>query len=125
MLGLINDPEIDGTYEINRGLRIARSLLAEVTDMGLSVGGELLDTISPQFLSDCLSYGAIGARTVGQSSSAVFSPTSLLTDSKVSLLQSPSFTGNWLLDARLPLVGLHDVLLCFVTRTNTVDLSQE
>jgi 3-deoxy-7-phosphoheptulonate synthase len=61
---LINDPEIDGTYSINSGLRIARSLLAEITNLGLGVGAELLDTISPQFLSDCLSYGALGARTI-------------------------------------------------------------
>ncbi|ORY72925.1 hypothetical protein BCR35DRAFT_153469 [Leucosporidium creatinivorum] len=61
--GLINDPEIDGSFSINKGLRIARSLLADITDSGMPVGCELLDTISPQFLSDCVSWGAIGART--------------------------------------------------------------
>lgn len=63
--GLINDPDIDGSFEINKGLRIARGLLAEITHSGVPVGCELLDTISPQFLSDCISWGAIGARTTG------------------------------------------------------------
>ncbi|KAK4699687.1 3-deoxy-7-phosphoheptulonate synthase, partial [Phenoliferia sp. Uapishka_3] len=61
--GLINDPEIDDSYQINKGLRIARTLLSEITATGVPVGCELLDTISPQFLSDCVSWGAIGART--------------------------------------------------------------
>ncbi|KAF9326164.1 3-deoxy-7-phosphoheptulonate synthase [Podila minutissima] len=61
--GLINDPEIDGTFQINKGLRIARGLLCQLTDMGVPVGCELLDTISPQFLADLISWGAIGART--------------------------------------------------------------
>lgn len=63
--GLINDPEINETFHINKGLRIARTLLSEITDSGVPVGCELLDTISPQFLSDCVSWGAIGARTTG------------------------------------------------------------
>ncbi|KAF9915754.1 3-deoxy-7-phosphoheptulonate synthase [Lobosporangium transversale] len=61
--GLINDPDIDGTFQINKGLRIARDLLCRLTDMGIPVGCELLDTISPQFLADLISWGAIGART--------------------------------------------------------------
>ncbi|KAM0747740.1 3-deoxy-7-phosphoheptulonate synthase [Meredithblackwellia eburnea MCA 4105] len=61
--GLINDPDIDNSFAINKGLRIARSLLADITNTGMPVGCELLDTISPQFLSDCISWGAIGART--------------------------------------------------------------
>ncbi|KAF9538265.1 3-deoxy-7-phosphoheptulonate synthase [Mortierella hygrophila] len=61
--GLINDPDIDGTFQINKGLRIARGLLCQLTDMGVPVGCELLDTISPQFLADLISWGAIGART--------------------------------------------------------------
>ena len=65
--GLINDPDIDGSFAINKGLRLARSLLADITDSGVPVGCELLDTISPQFLSDCISWGAIGARTTGLS----------------------------------------------------------
>lgn len=61
--GLINDPHIDGSFAINHGLRIARRLLSEITDSGVPVGVELLDTISPQFLADTISWGAIGART--------------------------------------------------------------
>ncbi|RKP14791.1 3-deoxy-7-phosphoheptulonate synthase [Piptocephalis cylindrospora] len=61
--GLINDPEIDGSFQINKGLRLARKLLCELTDAGIPVGSELLDTISPQFVGDLISWGAIGART--------------------------------------------------------------
>jgi 3-deoxy-7-phosphoheptulonate synthase len=61
--GLINDPNIDGSFKINKGLRIARKLLVQLTSMGIPVGSELLDTISPQFIADCISWGAIGART--------------------------------------------------------------
>ncbi|KAF3991745.1 hypothetical protein FT663_02618 [Candidozyma haemuli var. vulneris] len=60
--GLINDPEIDGSFQINKGLRIARKLFVELTEK-LPIAGEMLDTISPQFLSDLFSVGAIGART--------------------------------------------------------------
>ena len=61
--GLINDPELDGSYAVNRGLRLARSLLLEISELGLPVGCEFLDPIIPQFLSDVVSWGAIGART--------------------------------------------------------------
>ncbi|KAJ3141188.1 3-deoxy-7-phosphoheptulonate synthase [Geranomyces variabilis] len=61
--GLINDPEIDGSFQINRGLRTARKLLCQLTELGLPVGSELLDTISPQWYADVISWGAIGART--------------------------------------------------------------
>ncbi|KAF7297082.1 Phospho-2-dehydro-3-deoxyheptonate aldolase [Mycena indigotica] len=61
--GLINDPDINGSFQINKGLRIARQLLCDIADLGLPVGSELLDTISPQYLADLLSWGAIGART--------------------------------------------------------------
>ncbi|KAG8736234.1 hypothetical protein FRC10_009548 [Ceratobasidium sp. 414] len=61
--GLINDPDIDGSFQINKGLRIARSLLCELTARGVPVGSELLDTISPQYIADLISWGAIGART--------------------------------------------------------------
>lgn len=60
--GLINDPEIDGSFQINKGLRIARDLFVKLTKK-LPIAGEMLDTISPQFLSDLFSVGAIGART--------------------------------------------------------------
>ncbi|TRM63160.1 3-deoxy-7-phosphoheptulonate synthase [Schizophyllum amplum] len=61
--GLINDPDIDGSFKINKGLSTARGLLCALTDLGVPVGSELLDTISPQFLSDLTSWAAIGART--------------------------------------------------------------
>ncbi len=61
--GLINDPFIDGTFQINKGLHIARELLVYLADMGLPAGCEFLDTIMPQFIADLVSWGAIGART--------------------------------------------------------------
>ncbi|KAI8380496.1 3-deoxy-7-phosphoheptulonate synthase [Choanephora cucurbitarum] len=61
--GLINDPDIDGSFDINKGLRIGRGLLNEITNMGMPVSVELLDTISPQYMADLISWGAIGART--------------------------------------------------------------
>ena len=61
--GLINDPHLDGTFDINRGLRIARELLIELNSMGVPAATEFLDTISPQYLADLISWGAIGART--------------------------------------------------------------
>ena len=61
--GLINDPDLDGSFHINKGLRRARQLLLTLAEMGLPVGSEFLDTISPQFIADLISWGAIGART--------------------------------------------------------------
>jgi 3-deoxy-7-phosphoheptulonate synthase len=61
--GLINDPRLDGTFAINEGLRLARRLLVDLADLGLPAGCEFLDPISPQFTSDTVSWGAIGART--------------------------------------------------------------
>jgi 3-deoxy-7-phosphoheptulonate synthase len=61
--GLINDPYLDGSFVINEGLRRARRLLIELTELGLPAGCEFLDPISPQFTSDLVSWGAIGART--------------------------------------------------------------
>lgn len=61
--GLINDPDLNGSFDINRGLRVARKLLIDITDAGVPVACEVLDTISPQYLSDLYSWGAIGART--------------------------------------------------------------
>ncbi len=61
--GLINDPFIDGTFRINEGLRIARKLLCDLAEMGVPAGTEFLDPITPQYLSDLVSYGTIGART--------------------------------------------------------------
>ncbi|PWN47337.1 3-deoxy-7-phosphoheptulonate synthase [Violaceomyces palustris] len=61
--GLINDPDINGSFQINRGLKIARNLLVDLTSSGVPVACEVLDTISPQYTSDLYSWGAIGART--------------------------------------------------------------
>jgi len=61
--GFINDPHLDGTYSINKGLRYARSLLLELNAMGHHAACELLDTISPQFFADLITWAAIGART--------------------------------------------------------------
>ncbi len=62
--GLINDPYLDGTFRINEGLRIARDLLVRLYDHRMPAGSEFLDTISPQYIGDLISWGAIGARTV-------------------------------------------------------------
>jgi len=61
--GLINDPDLDGTFKINKGLHIGRGFLLDVNRLGLPAGVEYLDVISPQFLADLVSWGAIGART--------------------------------------------------------------
>jgi len=61
--GLINDPHLDNSFNINHGLRLARSFLLDVADMGVPAGTEYLDLISPQYISDLVSWGAIGART--------------------------------------------------------------
>jgi len=61
--GLINDPYLDGSCDVNAGLRIARTLLLQVLDFGLPIGCEFLDPITPQYISDTVAWGAIGART--------------------------------------------------------------
>ena len=61
--GLINDPGLDDSFEINRGLRLARDLLLQLAERGLPAGTEYLDLISPQYVADLISWGAIGART--------------------------------------------------------------
>src|SRR5215218_6224712 len=61
--GLINDPDLDESYHINKGLRLARKLLLDVNDMGLPTGSEFLDTQIPQHIADLTSWVAIGART--------------------------------------------------------------
>ena len=61
--GFINDPHLDGSCRTNEGLRLARQLLLEVAQMGLPAGTEFLDLLSPQYISDLISWGAIGART--------------------------------------------------------------
>jgi 3-deoxy-7-phosphoheptulonate synthase len=61
--GLINDPRLDGSFRINEGLRLAREILLQVNAMGLPAGTEFLDLLSPQYVSDLIAWGAIGART--------------------------------------------------------------
>ncbi|AVJ16695.1 3-deoxy-7-phosphoheptulonate synthase AroG [Serratia rhizosphaerae] len=61
--GLINDPLMDNSFQINEGLRLARKLLLDINDSGLPAAGEYLDMITPQYLADLMSWGAIGART--------------------------------------------------------------
>ena len=61
--GLINDPDLDGSFQINKGLRIARELLCQINQLGMPAGVEFLDIISPQYIADLVAWGAIGART--------------------------------------------------------------
>ncbi|KAF8516288.1 hypothetical protein JB92DRAFT_2911310 [Gautieria morchelliformis] len=61
--GLINDPDMNGSFNINKGLRLARGLLLEIATLGLPAGCEFLDTITPQYTADLVAWGAIGART--------------------------------------------------------------
>ncbi|WP_114954349.1 3-deoxy-7-phosphoheptulonate synthase AroG [Sphingosinicella terrae] len=61
--GLINDPDLDGSFKINQGLRTARELLLDINEIGLPAGTEYLDMITPQYLADLVAWGAIGART--------------------------------------------------------------
>ena len=61
--GLINDPDLDGSFDINKGVRVARELLLDINSLGLPAGCEFLDMITPQYIADLISWGAIGART--------------------------------------------------------------
>lgn len=61
--GLINDPHLDNSYDINHGLKVARTLLKDLSSLGLGIGTEYLDPITPQYVGDLISWGAIGART--------------------------------------------------------------
>jgi 3-deoxy-7-phosphoheptulonate synthase len=61
--GLINDPDLDGSFQINKGLRVARGLLLDINELGLPAGCEFLDMITPQYIADLVAWGAIGART--------------------------------------------------------------
>lgn len=61
--GLINDPDLDGSFNMDKGLRIARELLVKINDMGLPIAIEMLDPVSPQYTSDLIAFGTIGART--------------------------------------------------------------
>jgi 3-deoxy-7-phosphoheptulonate synthase len=61
--GMINDPDLDGSFQINKGLRLARELLVDINQLGVPAGCEYLDMITPQYIADLVSWGAIGART--------------------------------------------------------------
>lgn len=61
--GLINDPDLDNSFQINKGVRLARDLLLQLNTMGIPAGTEYLDLITPQYVADLISWGAIGART--------------------------------------------------------------
>ncbi len=61
--GLINDPDLDNSFQINKGLRLARQLLLAINELGLPAGTEFLDMITPQYIADLIAWGAIGART--------------------------------------------------------------
>jgi len=61
--GLINDPDLDNTFDINKGLRMARKLLLDLNNLGMPAGTEYLDIITPQYVADLIAWGAIGART--------------------------------------------------------------
>jgi 3-deoxy-7-phosphoheptulonate synthase len=61
--GFINDPDLDNSFQINKGLRLARNLLLDLNEMGVPAGTEYLDLITPQYVTDLISWGAIGART--------------------------------------------------------------
>ena len=61
--GLINDPDLDNSFDINKGIKIARKLLIDLAESGIPAGHEYLDLISPQYISDVICWGAIGART--------------------------------------------------------------
>ncbi|ASG67804.1 3-deoxy-7-phosphoheptulonate synthase [Francisella halioticida] len=62
--GFVNDPDLDNSYNINKGLRLARTLLSDITNMGLPCATEFLDVITPQYFAELITWGAIGARTV-------------------------------------------------------------
>src|ERR1700710_2554267 len=61
--GLINDPNLDGSFDINKGLRLARNVLSAVNNLGLPAGTEFLDVATPQYIADLVAWAAIGART--------------------------------------------------------------
>ena len=72
--GLINDPGMDGSYDVHRGLRTARRLLLDILSAGLPVGCEWLDPITPQYIADTVTWGAIGARNHGGARCTASSP---------------------------------------------------
>src|ERR1700731_1255067 len=87
--GLINDPYLDESFQINDGLRKARHLLLDLAEMGVPAGTEFLDMISPQYVSSLVSWGAIGARTTESSSPGSPSPSASRTEPRATC-RSPS-----------------------------------
>ena len=69
--GLINDPDLDNSFQINKGLHLARRLLLDLSEMGLPAGTEYLDLISPQYVADLISWGAIGQNNRESNASGV------------------------------------------------------
>ena len=61
--GMINDPDLDGSFNVNKGLHHGRKLLLDLNELGVPCGCEFLDTLSPQWMADLVTWGAIGART--------------------------------------------------------------
>ena len=61
--GLINDPDLNGTHQVEKGLRLARKILLDINELGLPAATETLDPITPQYIADLLAWSAIGART--------------------------------------------------------------
>ena len=61
---MINDPDLDGSFKVNKGLRLGRQLLLDLNELGVPCGCEFLDTLSPQWMADLVTWGAIGARTM-------------------------------------------------------------
>ncbi|QOR38465.1 3-deoxy-7-phosphoheptulonate synthase [Billgrantia diversa] len=105
--GLINDPHLNGSFEIEEGLHIARKLLVDLSELGLPLATEALDPISPQYLQDCISWSAIGARTTEsqthrEMSSGLSSPVGFKNgtdgslDVAINALQSVSHPHNFL-----------------------------
>lgn len=86
--GLINDPDMDGSHDTQRGLRMARQVLLDVVDLGLPAGCEFLEPTSPQYIADLVSWGAIGART----------PESQVHRQLVAGLSMPVGFKNWFFD---------------------------
>ncbi len=105
--GLINDPHMDNSFRINDGLRIARKLLLDINDSGLPAAGEFLDMITPQYVADLMSWGAIGARTT-ESRCTVNSPPD--SPARWALRMVPMAPSRWLSTRLTPLA--HRTVSC-------------
>lgn len=106
--GLINDPHMDGSFDVETGLKIARKLLLELVDMGLPLATEALDPNSPQYLGDLFSWSAIGART---------------TESQLTVKWPPGFPCRLVLKTAPMAVWQRQLTLCAPPRSRTVLLA--